>query len=194
MNLIEGRVEWHGNGVVVIRERSMMRAVWKFCIYSERQLHSAIQCMLGLPKNLLSRRALNTEVFDTPVSKGQFRSTKPSEQMTSSSQQTQPLARESVAGKMKTHQLWSKVRPMGTLTEIRRYAASEHATSVTNGDEQGALQQLLPALAGFCHDRWLVLVSPPQRPTVAALTAAGIDPSRVLLVHPRDSTGGTLSG
>jgi cell division inhibitor SulA len=75
-------------------------------------------------------------------------------------------------------------RPKGTLTEIRRYTADEQGT-----DEQSALQQILPALAGFCHDRWLVLVAPPQRPMTEEMEAAGIDPKRVLVVHVNDSNG-----
>ncbi len=50
----------------------------------------------------------------------------------------------------------------------------------------GELQLLLPALAELTRRRrWLVLVSPPHIPYAPALRAAGIDLSRVLLVHPR---------
>ncbi|MBN4079480.1 hypothetical protein JYT26_02455 [Beggiatoa alba] len=78
------------------------------------------------------------------------------------------------------------VKPMGMLTEIRRYTGNEFERR-ENGDATNGLQQLLPALAGFCRDRWLVLISPPKRPGVTELMAAGIDPSRVLLVHARDN-------
>ena len=178
MNLIEGKIEWCGNGVVVIKERSVMQVIWKFFVRAERQLYLTLyRAVSGLKKQLnkglmLIENAAETASPDYP------------------SEQDRVVACQPVVAKKKerlSQQIpQQKNRPMGTLTEIRRFAGTGHASSAS-GDEQNGLQQLLPALAGFCHDRWLVLVSPPQRPDIAALTAAGIDPSRVLLVHARDT-------
>jgi hypothetical protein len=50
----------------------------------------------------------------------------------------------------------------------------------------GALQLLLPALARLSEQRrWIAWVAPPYVPYAPALAAAGVDPARVLLVHPR---------
>ena len=50
----------------------------------------------------------------------------------------------------------------------------------------GELRLLLPALARLSRgDRWIAFVAPPHIPFAPALAAAGIDLSRVLLVHPR---------
>lgn len=76
--------------------------------------------------------------------------------------------------------------PDGSVTEIRSYIAS-HKTGTEGIDI--AMNQLLPAIAGFCQHRWLVLVAPPSVPRAAALSIAGIDPSRVLLVHPNTADG-----
>ena len=46
---------------------------------------------------------------------------------------------------------------------------------------------MLPALAGFCQHRWLVLLAPPCVPSEDELAAAGIDPTRVLMVHSTNS-------
>ena len=209
MNFINGKVEWHGNGVVVIKERTVMRAIWRLYIHGERRLHSVLQRVGGLLKSVYFRRTASTQGFKgngfkgngfdeqgfeeqgfdvTGFEKCTF-SIHPAEQMTSSLNQPQTVVHEPTITETGKLPSWpKKVRPMGTLTEIRRCTGADPAT-VANGDEPGALQQLLPALAGFCHDRWLVLVSPPQRPQIAELTAAGIDPSRVLLVHAHDSAG-----
>lgn len=49
----------------------------------------------------------------------------------------------------------------------------------------GALRLLLPVLAQLSHEnRWLGWVAPPHIPYSPALAAAGVDVSRVLLVHP----------
>ena len=76
--------------------------------------------------------------------------------------------------------------PDGSVTEMRSYTAS-HKTGTEGIDI--AVNQLLPAIAGFCQHRWLVLVAPPSVPRVAALSIAGINPSRVLLVHPNTTDG-----
>lgn len=50
----------------------------------------------------------------------------------------------------------------------------------------GALQLLLPALAKISQQRrWIAWVAPPYVPYAPALAAAGVDLSRVLLIHPR---------
>jgi len=50
----------------------------------------------------------------------------------------------------------------------------------------GELSLLLPALARLARGRrWLVWVAPPWIPYAPALATAGVDPARVLLVHPR---------
>lgn len=50
----------------------------------------------------------------------------------------------------------------------------------------GELRLLLPALARLSRgDRWLAFVGPPYIPYAPALVAAGVDLSRVLMVHPR---------
>lgn len=65
--------------------------------------------------------------------------------------------------------------PLAALTEI---------DGATEG--VGELQLLLPALARLSRgDRWLALIAPPYIPYAPALTAAGVDLSRLLLVYPR---------
>ena len=55
----------------------------------------------------------------------------------------------------------------------------------------GELRLLLPALARLSRgDRWLALVAPPHIPYAPALASAGVELSRVLLVHPRASSDG----
>lgn len=172
-------IEWHGNGVVVIRERSVLQMVWRFFTNAERKLYSAIRGSFKLSKAFVARCSSYIE--------GVIENYSSSHSAAKTKEQTSVMDCEPVSVETK-HQ----PRPMGTLTEIRRYAESTHG----NVGEQNGLQQLLPALAGFCQDRWLVLVSPPQRPDSAELMAAGIDPSRVLLVHARDSAdinGDTLN-
>jgi len=74
--------------------------------------------------------------------------------------------------------------PAGTLTEIRSISLSEHyRTGVPPHNLRQSLQQILPALASFCQQRWLVLVAPPCLPSIDELKKAGINPARVLLVH-----------
>lgn len=51
----------------------------------------------------------------------------------------------------------------------------------------GELRLLLPALARLSRgERWIAFIAPPYIPYAPALAAAGVDLSRVLLVHPRD--------
>ena len=64
--------------------------------------------------------------------------------------------------------------PRGALTEI-----------IMPQQGIGALRLLVPALARLSQDdRWICWVAPPYIPYAPALVAAGIDLSRILLVHP----------
>jgi hypothetical protein len=64
--------------------------------------------------------------------------------------------------------------PQGALTEI-----------LMSRQGIGALRLLMPTLAHLSHDdRWICWVAPPHIPYAPALVAAGVDLSRVLLVHP----------
>jgi hypothetical protein len=66
--------------------------------------------------------------------------------------------------------------PRGALTEIH----FEH-------EGMGEFRLLLPALAALSHgDRWIVLIAPPHIPYAPALARAGVNLSRLLLVHPRN--------
>ena len=50
----------------------------------------------------------------------------------------------------------------------------------------GELRLVLPALAQLsCRDQWIAWIAPPHFPYLPALAAAGIEPSRMLLVHSR---------
>lgn len=65
--------------------------------------------------------------------------------------------------------------PIGALTEV--VAAREGV---------GELRLLLPLLARLSRgERWVAFVAPPYVPYAPALAAAGIDLSRLLLVHPK---------
>jgi len=80
--------------------------------------------------------------------------------------------------------------PIGALTEIRSISLGEQCrTEVQSHNLQRNLKQMLPALASFCQQRWLVLVAPPCLPSIDELKKAGINPARVLLVHS-DTTNG----
>ena len=71
--------------------------------------------------------------------------------------------------------------PRGALTEI---LMPEHGV--------GALRLLVPALSRLSQDdkRWICWVAPPYIPYAPALVGAGIDLSRVLLVHPKAQQDG----
>jgi len=80
--------------------------------------------------------------------------------------------------------------PTGTLTEIRSISLGEQCrTGGQSHNLQRNLKQMLPALASFCQQRWLVLVAPPCLPSIDELKKAGIDPARVLLVHSGAANG-----
>ncbi|MEM1432917.1 MAG: translesion DNA synthesis-associated protein ImuA, partial [Pseudomonadota bacterium] len=53
----------------------------------------------------------------------------------------------------------------------------------------GELQLLLPAMRELsqAQKRWLVWINPPYQPCAPALQAAGVDISKILLVHPRNA-------
>ncbi len=72
--------------------------------------------------------------------------------------------------------------PRGALTEI---LMPQHGV--------GALRLLVPALSRLSRDddkRWICWVAPPYIPYAPALVGAGIDLSRVLLVHPKAQQDG----
>ncbi len=55
----------------------------------------------------------------------------------------------------------------------------------------GALQLVLPALAKISQQRrWVAWIAPPYVPYAPALAAAGVDLSRMLLIHPRPDGDG----
>lgn len=68
--------------------------------------------------------------------------------------------------------------PKGMLTEI-----------LYEADGVGELSLIMPALAQMSRQgRWLAWVSPPHIPYAPALSAKGVDLSRVLMIHPRAET------
>ncbi|MDH5649820.1 MAG: translesion DNA synthesis-associated protein ImuA [Gammaproteobacteria bacterium] len=70
--------------------------------------------------------------------------------------------------------------PQGTLTEI-----------LMPQEGVGALSIVMPALAKLSQaKRWLAWVAPPYIPYAPAMVSAGVDLSRVLLVHPRATVDG----
>jgi hypothetical protein len=70
--------------------------------------------------------------------------------------------------------------PQGALTEI-----------IMPRQGIGALRLLIPALARLSQgDRWICWVAPPHIPYAPALVNAGVDLSRILLVHPRAQQDG----
>ncbi len=70
--------------------------------------------------------------------------------------------------------------PKGALSEI-----------LVPHDAAGALELVLPALARLSQEnRWIAWVAPPYIPYAPALAAAGVDLSRVLLIHPRAAADG----
>jgi len=65
--------------------------------------------------------------------------------------------------------------PLGALTEIM----SAHRGI-------GELSLVMPALARLSQEpRWIAWIAPPYIPYAPALAAMGVDPSRVLWIHPR---------
>ena len=67
--------------------------------------------------------------------------------------------------------------PQGALTEV---LFAQHGV--------GEMSLLLPALARLSQgERWIALIAPPYVPYVPALARAGINPSRVLLIHPKNA-------
>lgn len=70
--------------------------------------------------------------------------------------------------------------PRGALTEI-----------LIPRQGVGAMALVLPTLARLSREkRWLTWIAPPYLPYAPALAAAGIDLSRILLVHPRSGSDG----
>lgn len=67
--------------------------------------------------------------------------------------------------------------PQSALTEI---LFSQHGV--------GEMSLLLPALARLSQgERWIALIAPPYVPYAPALARAGVNPSRLLLVHPKNA-------
>lgn len=68
--------------------------------------------------------------------------------------------------------------PLGTLTELL-----PARTGI------GELSLLAPVLARLSREdaRWLLWIAPPHVPYAPALVAAGIDPARLIVVHPRSA-------
>lgn len=65
--------------------------------------------------------------------------------------------------------------PRGALTEV-----------LVVREGVGELRPLLPALAHLSHgDRWIAFIAPPYVPFAPAFAAAGVELSRLLLVHPK---------
>ncbi|HEB93637.1 MAG TPA: hypothetical protein ENI94_09270 [Gammaproteobacteria bacterium] len=68
----------------------------------------------------------------------------------------------------------------GGLTEIRTRQAGNRALAL-----------VLPALARLSQERrWLAWIAPPDIPAGPLLAAAGVDLSRILVVHPRACADG----
>lgn len=66
--------------------------------------------------------------------------------------------------------------PCAALTEIL----------APGGEGLGELRLLAPALARLSRgDRWIAFIAPPYIPFAPAFTAAGVELSRLLLVHPK---------
>lgn len=91
----------------------------------------------------------------------------------------------------KVNDVTEDILPVGALTEIRNiaYQGEQCPTEAQAHNLRQNLQQMLPALASFCQQRWLVLVAPPCLPSIDELKKAGIDPARVLLVHSGGANG-----
>lgn len=191
-----------GNGDMMLKEVSIFESAWRWCKQYKQQLRSAVQTAVfqastsqasALPKDLPTANLSIVPSFSENISPKQFSKHSVRQSPQRAPQQklksVQAVIPASVTDKTKPQ----KPRPMGTLTEIRSYSSAD-CTDTEDAGEQHGLEQLLPALAGFCRDRWLVLVSPPRRPDIAELTAAGIDPARVLLVHADASNGLGVSG
>ncbi|MDE1942016.1 MAG: hypothetical protein KGI47_02570 [Betaproteobacteria bacterium] len=63
-------------------------------------------------------------------------------------------------------------------------------TEMTGSPGASALQPLLPFLSRLTRQRkWVILVSPPFRPSMPELIQAGIDPARFMVVQARSREG-----
>jgi cell division inhibitor SulA len=183
---------------MMLKEVSIIEAAWRWYKQYKQQLRSVVQTSVfqaatsqtaALPNDLPTATLSVVPSFAENVTPKQLSKQSPKRVPQQKLQSVKAAITVAVTDETKIH----KPRPMGTLTEIRSYSSIDCASSEEDGSLNG-LQQLLPALAGFCRDRWLVLVSPPRRPNIAELTAAGIDPARVLLVHADASNRLGVSG
>jgi len=60
-------------------------------------------------------------------------------------------------------------------------------TEIVCDDSMGALYSLLPSLARLSEEnRWITLIAPPANLDDKLFALYGIDPSRILLIHPKD--------
>lgn len=207
-------VEWNsnGNGMVQIKERSLATLLWRCGKQGERQWCAAIRGLISVARRVCQPRILAARDWDVRGLNAGARPAAAQNILAMPGRQMHPEFRQAQtanSGSGASQRKIGATRPMGTLTEIRCYTGIRHGSGNGNrhgaihdaaqstaqrGDGQGGLQPLLPALAGYCSDRWLVLVSPPRRPDAAELAAAGIDPSRVLLVHARHADGAGDTG
>lgn len=72
------------------------------------------------------------------------------------------------------------------LHRVPQCAGLWRAPQLSAQQDKDALHWLLPTLSKLSQDddRWICLIAPPSLPCVSVLQDAGIDLSRVLLVHP----------
>lgn len=64
---------------------------------------------------------------------------------------------------------------------------NEELTEIVCLDSLDSVYALLPALSHYCEqERWVTLVAPPTNLDKRMFALYGIDPSRVLMIHPRD--------
>ncbi|MDT8384285.1 MAG: hypothetical protein RRB22_07710 [Gammaproteobacteria bacterium] len=209
-------VEWNSNGMVRIKERSLATLLWRCGKQGERQWCAVIRGLVGVARRVCHPRVLVARDRDVPGLNAGAQPAAAQNVLAMPGRQTHPVtsqAQTANSGSDASQRKTGATRPMGTLTEIRCYTGNRHGirheirhgnmhgaiydavqSTDQGGDGQGGLQPLLPALAGYCSDRWLVLVSPPRRPDATELAAAGIDPSRVLLVHARHANGADDNG
>lgn len=96
-------------------------------------------------------------------------------------------------------QVWQAQRPQSAATLSSGYYVLDNALPGGGwnlgavhelyhaGPGQGELSVLLPALAQLSQQpRWIVWVAPPLLPNATALSMAGINCERLLLVHPKN--------
>lgn len=89
-------------------------------------------------------------------------------------QPRQPLATGMLQSLQSPQGLTDAALPSGAISEL-----------FYRQDSGGELQLLMPMLARLSQQkRWIVFMAPPTRPEVSALSAAGVNLSRILVIHP----------